>query len=107
MNKEVSGEMDYFDTDIALDKGIISLQYVNHYRQIQRPHRKLPALMEYWDKLLKESGHSIKWFSKRIKGRKTAVYAVAGAHYINNGEILAYCIKVFGDYEIKKFQENY
>ena len=103
----IRGESRYYDQNtVAFKKGTASL-VENGYRPIQRPHRKLPALLTYWDKLLKESDCPVTWYSKKIKGRRTAVYAVSGAHYINNGTLLAYCTRIFGDIETAEYEENH
>ena len=84
MIKNVPGSSHYFDFNETAFKVGIALLEKDGYHQIQRPHRKLPALMDYWEKTLKETGYPVTWYSKRIKGRRTVVHAVAGAHFIND-----------------------
>ena len=70
------------------------------FRPIQRPHCKLPALMTHWDSLLKKSGYPVIWLSKRVKGRRV-VRAVVGAHFTD-----MYCIRLFGDFETKYYENH-
>ena len=81
----------------------------NGFRPTQRPHCKLPSLMVHWDNLLKESGYPVMWFSKRIKGRRTVVRAVAGAlfTFTNNGKILKHYIRLFSDSETEDYERNH
>ena len=79
----------------------------NGFRPTQRPHCKLPALMVHWDNLLKESGYPVMWFSKRIKGRRTVVRAVAGALFTNNGKILEHYIRLFSDSETEDYERDH
>ncbi len=107
MIKNVPGSSHYFDFDETAFKVGITLLEKDGYHQIQRPHRKLPALMDYWEKTLKETGYPVTWYSKRIKGRRTVVHAVAGAHFINDGKFMTYCIRVFGDFETEEYEKNH
>ena len=75
------------------------------FRLTQRPHHRLPALMTYWDSLLK-SGYPVVWLSKRVKGRRTVVRAVAGAHFTENGNELMHCIRLFGDADIEHYGKH-
>lgn len=77
------------------------------FRPTQRPHCKLPALMVHWDNLLKESGYPVVWFSKRVKGRRTVVRAVAGAVFTNDGKILEHRIRLFSDFETENYEKNH
>jgi hypothetical protein len=74
------------------------------FRPTQRP-RKLPALMIYWDNLLKESGHPVTWFSKRVKGRRTVVRAVAGSYFVDDE--LEHWIILFGDIMTAEYEKNH
>lgn len=85
------------------------------FHQTQRPHRKLPALMGYWEKRMKGSGYPVKWYSKKIKGRRTVVRAVVGGYvssYVDgttnaNHPIMIYCVNIFGDREIEEYEKNH
>ena len=75
------------------------------FRLTQRPHHRLPALMVYWDSLLKKSGPVV-WLSKRVKGRRTVIRAVVGAHFTEDGNELMHCIRLFGDFETKYYENH-
>ena len=103
--KKAVGYSGYFENANDMN-GVIEKLIEQGFRPTQRPHCKLPALMVYWDNLLKGSGYPAIWLSKRVKGRRTVVRAVAGAHFINN-EQLALCIRLFGDIETREYEENH
>ena len=111
--KDTSDSINYATDKNNWEKGIAALKEDGYY-QIQRPHRRLPVIMAIWENVLKKSDCLILWFSKRIKGRRTVVRAVAGAHFVTQRigdekryQTLNYVIKKFSDYEIEEYEKDY
>ena len=102
--KKAVGSSGYFNASEVNE--IVAKLKEKGFRLTQRPHHRLPALMTYWDSLLKESGYPVVWLSKRVKGRRTVIRAVAGAHFTENGNELMHCIRLFGDFDTEHYEKH-
>ena len=97
----------YFDADnVAWIKGVSELQDEGFYAT-KRPHRKLPSLIRYWARLLRQSGESTIWMKRKV-GEKDVVWALAGCHPvgISDGketwEENHYVLRTFGKWDIER-----
>ena len=110
-NKDVY-HVSYYDCDRGLFLRDVKILRNVGFRRIQRPHCKLPDLLEYWDETLKWSDRRGAWYSIKIKGRKKATRAVVGSHLVpcidlrtgETSEEEHFVIVIFGEAAIRNFK---